>query len=195
MVTSITSVRALHSREPPQRARQLAVRLAADAFVIPTLTPAAEPCQNGPNRRTLRVKSVYPRSVALGGAPWRRRTGAFETAGRQKGRWRILPLAFIGYWISFMDRSTYRRRGADDEQGFGFQRVHLWPRGRHLLPRLSSSRFQRRDPRAGRGASLDRAHHVHVGNFLAACAFVTGPVSFIVVRVLLGVAGLGSSRA
>ena len=69
-------------------------------------------------------------------------TGAFETAAVKKVAWRILPLAFIGYCISFMDRSNIAVAALTMNKDLGFSAFTYGLGAGIFFLGYSSSRFQ-----------------------------------------------------
>ena len=82
-----------------------------------------------------------------------------------KVSWRIIPLLLIAYMIAFLDRINIGYAQLQMKQTLAVRRCGLWPRRRHLLPRLFPVRSAEQ-PAAGedRRAQDAAAHHGAVGH-------------------------------
>ena len=82
----------------------------------------------------------------------------------RKVGWRLLPLIVVIYFVAYIDRTNVSFAALTMNKELGLSPyVFGWGAG-ILLPRLFPVRgAEQRDPREGRSASLDRAHHDHLG--------------------------------
>jgi ACS family tartrate transporter-like MFS transporter len=119
-------------------------------------------------------------------------TEAFKTATITKIAWRILPLVIVAYCVAFVDRQNIAVAALTMNKDLGLSSsVYGFGAGIFFLGyfffEVPSNLMLERV-----GARLWIARIMFTWGILsAACAFVTGPVSFVVVRFLLGVAEAG----
>jgi MFS transporter, ACS family, tartrate transporter len=119
-------------------------------------------------------------------------TEAFKTATVRKIAWRILPLVIVAYCVAFVDRSNIAVAALTMNKDLGLSPftyglgAGIFFLGYFIFEVPSNLILERV------GARLWIARIMFTWGILsAACAFVTGPVSFVVVRFLLGVAEAG----
>jgi ACS family tartrate transporter-like MFS transporter len=119
-------------------------------------------------------------------------TKAFKTATIRKIARRILPLVIIAYCVAFIDRSNIAVAALTMNKDLGLSPftyglgAGIFFLGYFIFEVPSNLILERV------GARLWIARIMFTWGILsAACAFVTGPVSFVVVRFLLGVAEAG----
>ena len=117
---------------------------------------------------------------------------AFETAVIKKIAWRILPLILVAYCIAYVDRANIAVAALTMNKDLGFSAftyglgAGIFFLGYFIFEIPSNLILERV------GARRWVARIMFTWGILsAACAFVTGPTSFIVVRFLLGVAEAG----
>ncbi|SEE28320.1 MFS transporter, ACS family, tartrate transporter [Rhizobiales bacterium GAS191] len=115
-----------------------------------------------------------------------------EAAIIKKIAWRIMPLAIIAYCIAYIDRTNIAVAALTMNKDLGFSAT-IYGLGAgvfflgYFIFEIPSNVILERV-----GARLWIARIMFTwGIFSAACAFVTGPVSFMVIRFLLGVAEAG----
>jgi MFS family permease len=117
---------------------------------------------------------------------------AFETAVIKKIAWRILPLILVAYCIAYVDRSNIAVAALTMNKDLGFS-AFTYGLGAGIFF-LGYSIFEIPSnlilERVGARRWIARIMFTW-GILSAACAFVTGPTSFIVIRFLLGVAEAG----
>src|SRR6516165_9999920 len=117
---------------------------------------------------------------------------AFETNVVKKVAWRILPLIIIAYCIAYIDRSNIAVAALTMNKDLGFSAfiyglgAGVFFLGYFIFEVPSNIILERVGARRWIARIM-----LTWGIFSAACAFVTGPVSFIVIRFLLGVAEAG----
>ena len=111
---------------------------------------------------------------------------AFETAVIKKIAWRILPLILVAYCIAYVDRSNIAVAALTMNKDLGFS-AFTYGLGAGIFF-LGYSIFE-----IPSNLILEPLPRIMFtwGILSAACAFVTGPTSFIVIRFLLGVAEAG----
>jgi MFS transporter, ACS family, tartrate transporter len=119
-------------------------------------------------------------------------TEAFKTAAITKIAWRILPLVIVAYCVAFIDRSNIAVAALTMNKDLGLT-PYTYGLGAgifflgYFIFELPSNLILERV-----GARLWIARIMFTWGILSAtCAFVTGPVSFVVVRFLLGIAEAG----
>ena len=119
-------------------------------------------------------------------------TEAFKAAAIRKIAWRILPLVIIAYCVAFVDRSNIAVAALTMNKDLGLSPftyglgAGIFFLGYFIFEVPSNLILERV------GARLWIARIMFTWGILsAACAFVTGPVSFVSVRFLLGVAEAG----
>jgi ACS family tartrate transporter-like MFS transporter len=117
---------------------------------------------------------------------------AFKTATITKIAWRILPLIIIAYCVAFVDRSNIAVAALTMNKDLGLSSftyglgAGIFFLGYFIFEVPSNLILERV------GARLWIARIMFTWGILsAACAFVTGPASFVVVRFLLGIAEAG----
>jgi MFS transporter, ACS family, tartrate transporter len=117
---------------------------------------------------------------------------AVEAAIVKKIAWRILPLAIIAYCIAYIDRTNIAVAALTMNKDLGFSAT-IYGLGAgvfflgYFIFEIPSNVILERV-----GARLWIARIMFTwGIFSAACALVTGPISFMVIRFLLGVAEAG----
>jgi MFS transporter, ACS family, tartrate transporter len=117
---------------------------------------------------------------------------AFETALIKKIAWRILPLILVAYCIAYLDRANIAVAALTMNKDLGFSAftyglgAGIFFLGYFIFEVPSNLILER----VGARRWIARIMFTW-GILSAACAFVTGPTSFIVVRFLLGVAEAG----
>ena len=117
---------------------------------------------------------------------------AFETALIKKIAWRILPLIVVAYCIAYLDRANIAVAALTMNKDLGFSAftyglgAGIFFLGYFIFEVPSNLILER----VGARRWIARIMFTW-GILSAACAFVTGPTSFIVVRFLLGVAEAG----
>jgi MFS transporter, ACS family, tartrate transporter len=117
---------------------------------------------------------------------------AFEAALIKKIAWRILPLILIAYCIAYLDRANIAVAALTMNKDLGFSAftyglgAGIFFLGYFIFEVPSNLILER----VGARRWIARIMFTW-GILSAACAFVTGPTSFIVVRFLLGVAEAG----
>src|SRR6201994_1737757 len=106
--------------------------------------------------------------------------------------WRLLPLVAVAYCIAYIDRTNISVAALTMNKDLGFTAyIYGWGAGifffAYFLFEIPSNLILERA-----GARLWIARIMITWGILsAACALVTGPTSFIIVRFLLGVAEAG----
>jgi ACS family tartrate transporter-like MFS transporter len=117
---------------------------------------------------------------------------AFETALIKKIAWRILPLILVAYCIAYLDRANIAVAALTMNKDLGFSAftyglgAGIFFLGYFIFEVPSNLILERV------GARRWIARIMFTWGILSgACAFVTGPTSFIVARFLLGVAEAG----
>src|SRR5271169_2640856 len=117
---------------------------------------------------------------------------AAETAVIKKVAWRILPLVIIAYCVAYIDRTNVAVAALTMNKDLGFS-ASVYGMGAgvfflgYFLFEVPSNVILERV-----GARLWIARIIFTwGVFSALCAFVTGPVSFGIIRFLLGAAEAG----
>ena len=116
----------------------------------------------------------------------------FETALIKKIAWRILPLILVAYCIAYLDRANIAVAALTMNKDLGFSAftyglgAGIFFLGYFIFEVPSNLILER----VGARRWIARIMFTW-GILSAACAFVTGPTSFIVVRFLLGVAEAG----
>ena len=117
---------------------------------------------------------------------------AFEMALIKKIAWRILPLILVAYCIAYLDRANIAVAALTMNKDLGFSAftyglgAGIFFLGYFIFEVPSNLILER----VGARRWIARIMFTW-GILSAACAFVTGPTSFIVVRFLLGVAEAG----
>jgi MFS transporter, ACS family, tartrate transporter len=117
---------------------------------------------------------------------------AFETALIRKIAWRILPLILVAYCVAYLDRANIAVAALTMNKDLGFSAftyglgAGIFFLGYFIFEVPSNLILER----VGARRWIARIMFTW-GILSAACAFVTGPTSFIVVRFLLGVAEAG----
>jgi MFS transporter, ACS family, tartrate transporter len=117
---------------------------------------------------------------------------AFETALIKKIAWRILPLILVAYCVAYLDRANIAVAALTMNKDLGFSAftyglgAGIFFLGYFIFEVPSNLILER----VGARRWIARIMFTW-GILSAACAFVTGPTSFIVVRFLLGVAEAG----
>src|ERR1700693_5456596 len=117
---------------------------------------------------------------------------AFEIAAIKKIAWRILPLILVAYFIAYVDRSNIAVAALTMNKDLGFSTftyglgAGIFFLGYFIFEIPSNLILERVGPRRWIARII-----FTWGILSAACAFVTGPTSFIVIRFLLGVAEAG----
>jgi ACS family tartrate transporter-like MFS transporter len=117
---------------------------------------------------------------------------AVETAIVRKIAWRIMPLAIIAYCIAYIDRTNIAVAALTMNKDLGFSAT-IFGLGAgvffigYFIFEIPSNVILER---VGARRWIARIMFTW-GIFSAACAFVTGPVSFMVIRFLLGAAEAG----
>lgn len=117
---------------------------------------------------------------------------AFETALIKKIAWRILPLILVAYCIAYLDRANIAVAALTMNKDLGFSAftyglgAGIFFLGYFTFEVPSNLILER----VGARRWIARIMFTW-GILSAACDFVTGPTSFIVVRFLLGVAEAG----
>ena len=117
---------------------------------------------------------------------------AFETAVIKKIAWRILPLILVAYCIAYIDRANIAVAALTMNKDLGLSTftygfgAGIFFLGYFIFEVPSNLILER----VGARRWIARIMFTW-GILSAACAFVTGPTSFIVVRFLLGVAEAG----
>jgi len=116
----------------------------------------------------------------------------FETAVIKKIAWRILPLILVAYCVAYIDRANIAVAALTMNKDLGFSAftyglgAGIFFIGYFIFEVPSNLILER----VGARRWIARIMFTW-GILSAACAFVTGPTSFIVVRFLLGVAEAG----
>jgi len=116
----------------------------------------------------------------------------FETAVIKKIAWRILPLILVAYCVAYIDRANIAVAALTMNKDLGFSAftyglgAGIFFVGYFIFEVPSNLILER----VGARRWIARIMFTW-GILSAACAFVTGPTSFIVVRFLLGVAEAG----
>ena len=121
-----------------------------------------------------------------------RAAATFETATVKKIAWRILPLVIVAYCVAYVDRANIAVAALTMNKDLGLSAftyglgAGIFFLGYFIFEIPSNLILER----VGARRWIARIMFTW-GIFSAACAFVTGPVSFIVIRFLLGVAEAG----
>ena len=110
-----------------------------------------------------------------------------------KVSWRLLPLIVVCYLMAYIDRTNVSFAALTMNRDLGLTAYMLRPGRRHLLPRLCAVRSAEQH---GPGTASARAVWIARimitwGIISGLMAAATGPVSFLVLRFLLGVAEAG----
>jgi MFS transporter, ACS family, tartrate transporter len=122
--------------------------------------------------------------------------GAFETATIKKIAWRILPLILVAYCVAYIDRANIAVAALTMNKDLGLSAftyglgAGIFFLGYFIFEIPSNLILER----VGARRWIARIKFTW-GILSGACAFITGPKSFIVIRFLLGIAEAGFSRA
>lgn len=117
-----------------------------------------------------------------------------ENNAYRKTVWHLLPLLMLCYVLNYLDRVNVGLPSSKWPMTCN-SRIRFMAWGRYVLYRLLfPGNSQQPDTASSWRKVVDCADHDHLGIISACMAFVTTPMSFYVMRFLLGVAEAGFPR-